>query len=142
MSSFPSKSGVNWSKLCRSSSARLSIPSNRYRINRLFCSGFWHSDHQDARDHRLDRRWEGCPGVRLDGEVREVHGGVEQDHQANHPGTFMGRGVTLFLQKEQSRKLERNSALADIELWRSRSATLSTLYQQLVREMTCMLILF
>jgi hypothetical protein len=31
-------------------------------------------------------------------------------------------------QKESARKTERNSALADIELWRSRSATLSTLY--------------
>lgn len=39
--------------------------------------------------------------------------------------------IKTTIQKEQSRKLERNSALADIELWRSRSATLSTLHQQL-----------
>lgn len=31
--------------------------------------------------------------------------------------------------KEAQRKLDKNSALADIMLWRSRSANLSTLYQ-------------
>ena len=39
--------------------------------------------------------------------------------------------IKTTIQKEQSKKLETNSALAEIELWRSRSATLSTLHQQL-----------
>lgn len=39
--------------------------------------------------------------------------------------------IRTTIAKEQNKKLERNSALADIELWRSRSATLSTLHQQL-----------
>lgn len=39
--------------------------------------------------------------------------------------------IKTTIQKEAAKKTERNSALADIELWRSRSATLSTLHQQL-----------
>ena len=39
--------------------------------------------------------------------------------------------IKAAILKEQSKKLDRNSALADIELWRSRSATLSTLHQKL-----------
>lgn len=40
--------------------------------------------------------------------------------------------IRQTIAKEASRKTEKNSALADIMLWRSRSANLSTLYQQLV----------